>query len=127
RSGNLMGALGEVVEESAEMGLVVELTSAGLDRDPPDEVLAAMIGAVREAVTNVYRHSGARSVVLHTRQRDGGVEVLVRDQGRGFDPSIQVGFGLASSIRGRIVDVGGRADIWSRPGRGTAVTLWAPT
>jgi signal transduction histidine kinase len=57
------------------------------------------------------------------------VEVTVRDHGRGFDPEAERGgfdFGIEQSITGRMREVGGRAELWSAPGRGTRVMLWGP-
>ena len=56
---------------------------------------------------------------------DGAAYASIRDDGRGFDPSI-VGdrHGVADSIVARMHDVGGRAEIRSAPGAGTEVQLW---
>ena len=97
-----------------------------MQNDAPDEVVEAVTWATREAARNVERHSGVSSVVIHARDRDGGVEIVVRDQGRGFDPNAIRGFGLSNSIRQRVQDVGGTVDVWSDVGRGTRLTIWAP-
>ena len=60
--------------------------------------------------------------------RDGdGATVTVNDDGSGFDPSsVTEGIGWTRSIRGRLAEVGGRADVRSTPGGGCEVTLWVP-
>jgi signal transduction histidine kinase len=56
------------------------------------------------------------------------VNVVVVDQGRGFDPaSVHSGIGLAQSVVARVRAVGGEVRITSEPGSGTIVELWAPT
>lgn len=49
------------------------------------------------------------------------VEVTVTDDGCGFDPDAERGFGISQSITARLQEVGGGALIRSRPGRGTTV------
>ena len=49
----------------------------------------------------------------------------VKDDGSGFDPAAAVeGVGISRSIRGRMTDVGGWAEISGRPGEGAEVRLW---
>ena len=59
-------------------------------------------------------------------ERSGGVQLRVQDDGRGFDASHQNGgLGLGGMAeRARLV--GGRLDIKSQPGGGTALTLEVP-
>ncbi|MFE3742186.1 MacS family sensor histidine kinase [Streptomyces sp. NPDC059134] len=92
--------------------------------------LAAAVGA---ALDNVSRHAGedARAWIL---VEDWGQEVIVtvRDDG----PGIPVGrlaqaegegrLGVALSIRGRLRDLGGSAELVSVPGQGTEVELKVP-
>jgi signal transduction histidine kinase len=67
---------------------------------------------------------------VHVR-RDGesaGIEVVVADEGVGFDPTT-VGahrFGLALSVHDRMDAAGGYAVVESAPGRGTVVRLRLP-
>jgi signal transduction histidine kinase len=106
-------------------GLGVDLlTAIGSGPDPPGEVLDAVEGAVREALTNVAKHAGVTRAAVQAATTGDGVEVTVRDHGRGFDPAtVTGGYGLAGSIRARMAQVGGTAEVWSAPGRGTRVRL----
>jgi signal transduction histidine kinase len=64
-------------------------------------------------------------VVFAEPADDGGVFCSVTDDGRGFDPTaVTEGVGVTQSIRARVQDIGGRAEIRSQPGRGTEVCLW---
>jgi len=86
-----------------------------------------LVGATQEALANVAKHAGVQQAVVRVASTDGGVEVTVRDHGRGFDLDRPVGgFGIAESIVGRMRDVGGRATVWSAPDRGTRVIVWGP-
>lgn len=95
--------------------------------DLPDldaEVRDALAGAVGEALANAAKHAGAAEVVVYAEPVGDGVEVAVRDDGRGFDPAaVSEGVGWRSSIRGRLAEVGGHAEVESAPGRGTEVRL----
>jgi signal transduction histidine kinase len=106
-------------------GLGVDLlTAMGSGPDPPGEVLDGVEGAVREALTNVAKHAGVTHATVQAATTGDGVEVTVRDHGRGFDPAAATGgYGLAGSIRARLAQVGGTAEVWSAPGRGTRVRL----
>jgi signal transduction histidine kinase len=106
-------------------GLRVDLlTAMGSGPDPPGEVLDAVEGAVREALTNVAKHAGVTRAAIHAATTGDGMEVTVRDHGRGFDPAtVTGGYGLAGSIRARMAQVGGTAEVWSAPGRGTRARL----
>jgi signal transduction histidine kinase len=123
----LSAPLEALVEEFMGRGLQVRLVTAELEADPPVPVAQALVGATHEALANVAKHAEIQQVVVRVASTDGGVEVTVRDHGRGFDPDPPAGgFGIAQSIVGRMRDVGGRATVWSAPDRGTRVTLWGP-
>jgi signal transduction histidine kinase len=92
----------------------------------PGDRVEALAAAVGEALTNAGKHGGASRVVVFAEpDEDGGVFCSVTDDGVGFDPaSVREGVGLTRSVRGRVSDVGGRAEVRSQPGRGTEVLLW---
>ncbi len=127
--GGMAGGLRALASEFLRRGLHTELVTGGLDHDPPPPVAAALVGATREALANVAKHAGSGRAVVRAVSRPDGVEVTVRDHGRGFDPGAEggrFGFGIEQSITRRMHEVGGRAELWSAPGRGTRVTLWGP-
>lgn len=82
--------------------------------------------AVREALANVGRHAQASHTVVRVASLPDRLEVLVRDDGHGFDPERGPGFGITHSIKGRLTDVGGGATVASSPDRGTVVRMWVP-
>lgn len=89
--------------------------------------LFALVDAAKEAMTNAARHSGSPTIDLFVEVKPGGVQVNVRDRGKGFEPAKVDGRGLADSIVGRMREVGGYVDIVSRPGEGTDISLFLPT
>lgn len=106
---------------------------------PADPVLLAphvvteLSAAVGEALRNVVRHAGpgARSWVLVEDQGDA-VVVSVRDDGVGVaagrldEAAAQGRLGVASSMAGRLRDLGGTMSVESAPGQGTEVELRVP-
>jgi signal transduction histidine kinase len=87
-----------------------------------------LVGAVAEALANAGKHSTAATVTVYVEpSADGGIFCSVKDDGGGFDAATTAeGTGITSSIRGRLADVGGRAEIDGRAGSGTEVRLWVP-
>ena len=87
----------------------------------------ALCGATRAALNNVLRHAGVTGAVVRVEPSGKGVRVVVRDHGRGFAAGESgFGYGIRESIRGRLLEVGGQAEVYATPGRGTRVTLWVP-
>ncbi|MEV7183519.1 DUF5931 domain-containing protein [Kitasatospora sp. NPDC093102] len=92
--------------------------------------LAAAVGA---AVDNVRKHAGerARAWIL-VEDEPEAVTVSIRDDGPGFAPgrlgeAEQAGrLGVSQSIRGRLLDLGGTAELYSVPGEGVEVELRVP-
>lgn len=92
--------------------------------------LAAAVGA---ALDNVRRHCGATAGAwVFVEEADGEVVVSVRDDGPGIAPGRLAAaaadgrLGVAQSIIGRVRDLGGTAEISSRPGEGTEIELRVP-
>ena len=84
---------------------------------------------VQEALNNTIRHSGATEVRIIVSRREGGVEVTIQDNGRGFVPpsggssgSKRNGFGLLG-IAERARMLGGQAGIQSSPGQGCTIHI----
>jgi signal transduction histidine kinase len=108
-------------------GIVTVLVPDDLPPIGPDGV-AALTGAVGEALTNAGKHGPARRVVVYVEEdEDGGVFCSVKDDGPGFDPSTTPhGVGITQSICARLAEAGGEADVVSRPGAGAEVRLRLP-
>ena len=92
----------------------------------PEPAGHALLRITQEACVNAVRHGHAGRLAVSLTQRDGQVQLAVRDDGTGFDvagPS--AGAGLVH-IRDRAAEVGGTVTIDSAPGLGTAVTVRVP-
>jgi signal transduction histidine kinase/phage shock protein PspC (stress-responsive transcriptional regulator) len=110
-------------EVEDERGVPVDVVVVG-DCDTSDQV-QALVRAVREAIVNAAKHSGADKIDVYAEVDDDRVEVFVRDRGQGFDLD-DVGedrMGVKGSILDRMERHGGKASVRSRPGEGTEVRL----
>jgi signal transduction histidine kinase len=79
----------------------------------------------QEALTNVARHAGARTVSVTLTAAEGRLHLSVTDDGRGFDPEAASegdGLGLAG-MRERAALVGGTLGVRSTPGEGVDVVF----
>jgi signal transduction histidine kinase len=90
-----------------------------------DDCIRPVVAAAREAMLNAARHSGAPRVDVYAEVTDSGVEVFVRDRGRGFDLDDIPGDrqGVRGSIIARMQRHGGAAAVRSAPGEGTEVRI----
>jgi PAS domain S-box-containing protein len=79
---------------------------------------------VSEALTNVVKHSAARSAEVRTRVEDGVLRIEVRDDGTGgAEPGR--GSGLIG-LKDRVETLGGRIEIVSPKGGGTSLRIEIP-
>lgn len=110
-----------------QLGCHLELAIDEELRTPSADVIAALTGAVTEAITNAAKHAEASRVTVFATSDDHGIQVSVTDNGKGFDPAaVPPGGGLDQSLRARMRNAGGEARIKSTPGQGTTVELWTP-
>lgn len=92
----------------------------------PGRVARALVLATMQAVANAVQHANAQGLAVDLRGRadPGGVVVVVRDSGGGFDvasiPDDRLG--IRGSILARVTAVGGRTEIESSA-TGTTITM----
>lgn len=92
------------------------------------EVALCLFRVAQESLNNVARHAQATTAYVSLELQDGGLLLVVRDDGIGFDASSAVSgqsLGLMS-MRERVQLVNGSVDVESAPGDGTTVIAWAP-
>ncbi len=115
---------GELAAARALLGSSgVELMAPRLDDSLPTEVENGVAMIVREAVTNIHRHSGARHAVIEIQKDAESVLLVVRDDGKGG--ITRRGNGL-TGIGERVRSLAGTLDIESLPGKGTVVSARLP-
>jgi PAS domain S-box-containing protein len=109
-----------------DMDTQVSLSSTNGGRRLTPELESTIYRLVQEALTNVAKHARAEHVLLRVVERNGSVEVVVQDDGVGFDPrSVEEGFGLLG-MRERVAMAGGEISVRSAPGHGTTMRALLP-
>jgi signal transduction histidine kinase len=87
---------------------------------------------LQELLSNVRRHSRATGVLIELKRVPEGVQVLVEDNGVGFNTEAVIGRGVPSqgiglvAVRERVQVAGGSCQIQSRPGAGTRIVIVLP-
>jgi two-component system, NarL family, sensor kinase len=125
----LVAALNALADRSAQrMG--AEVTVA-VDPDASGRHDELIVVLARELLNNAVKHSGAAHVEFTVAADAERIELAVRDDGRGFDPSQRAAslldghIGLASSEQ-RVASAGGTLVVSSAPGAGTTVRVTLP-
>jgi signal transduction histidine kinase len=94
----------------------------------PADIETAAYRVVQEALTNVLKHAAASTVSLVLECHEGALQIIVEDDGKGFDPEqpgSQSRLGLAG-MRERLAIVGGTLTIDSEPTAGTTLYIRIP-
>ncbi len=112
-------------EVSRRSGIKVTVAAENMPDALPDELRTCIYRVVQEALHNVARHSGAKSAVVTVRQDDGSLFLSVEDDGSGFDPERTRGLGTLG-MEERVRQLGGRLEVRSTPGNGTALRVTLP-
>lgn len=128
----LVPALRSLLKGVAERsGLKVRLRADAAGESLGDEQKTVLFRVAQESLTNVMRHAHARSVEIVLRQRNGGLRMEVRDDGRSFQDDRQESargrrrLGLLG-MQERVRLVRGQFAVKPNPGKGTTVRVDIP-
>ena len=108
-----------------ETGTPATVRVTGEERALPTKVEVVLLRAAQEALTNVRRHAAAHEAAVLLAYAPASVRLVVRDDGRGFDPATADGFGL-NGMRARAGQVDGVLTVHSDPDTGTTIELEVP-
>jgi signal transduction histidine kinase len=95
-------------------------------RTLPPDVRHNIFLIIKETLTNALKHSGATEVLLHIKAGPKNLEIIVTDNGRGFDVAAAAAAGKRNGLdnmRRRASAVGGTLTLTSSPREGTRVEL----
>jgi len=115
---------------AAGSSTAVEIQITGAHPNVPEDVEQNVLRIAQEAVTNALKHAGAKTVWIDLYLGPRTLQLVVRDDGRGFELSgvfVLVGghFGLLG-MRERAERLGGNLEVSSEPGAGTEVRVSVP-
>jgi signal transduction histidine kinase len=130
---SLTSSLEKLIREISSESLTIHLAINGDETAYPRSTLTALYRAAQEGLTNVQKHAHANQVDLKIDLGDHEAQLVLRDDGRGFDPKIlnqpksvpQLGFGLRG-IQERLDLVRGQLSLQSTPRKGTVLSVVVP-
>jgi signal transduction histidine kinase len=130
---SLTASLDKLVHEINSDDLTITYAVHGEEAGYPRSTLTALYRAAQEGLTNVQKHARARQVDLTINLGEQDAQLVLRDDGQGFDPKIlhqpkslpQLGFGLRG-IQERLDLVRGQLTLQSTPRKGTVLSVVVP-
>src|SRR5438309_9150381 len=113
-------------EASRDTTVAIAVDVVEVTLPPPIQLLIYQIG--REAVMNAMKHAEPQNILLSLKETEGGVELQIRDDGKGFDTSQPQPEGHFGSVmmKERALVAGGTFQRDSEIGKGTVVTAGFP-
>jgi len=89
-------------------------------------VEVAVYRVIQETLNNMVKHASADFIFLQIKQSDKKLEILIRDNGKGFDvKNVDESLGLGwKNISTRLSLIHGKFDIQSEIGMGTIINMW---
>lgn len=118
-------SLAEEFQRGNEIDLRLDLPES--EPDLPQTVSLSLFRIVQEAFTNIQNHSRAHHVNLSLRLDKTAIELIIEDDGFGFDPtSPQIARHGLSGIKHRVFTHGGKLDIQTAPGEGVRIRVMLP-
>jgi signal transduction histidine kinase len=130
----LAAALESLAAQTAKQhGIQVSVEADSSANPKQPSVRVFLFRALRELLLNAVKHANGSAVTIRmTRARPDKVQIVIADQGPGFDLAkldrheiTPTGFGLLN-IRERLTNFGGEFRVKSVPGKGSQMTLIAP-
>jgi len=115
-----------------EAGIRVEVLADDDLGSLSPELNSTLFRVAQEAINNIVRHSGAKSVQINLYRNEKEIQLKVEDDGHGFDV-LRVSEGALRSqqwgllgMQERAELVGGQVSVESQPGKGTRLDIRAP-
>jgi signal transduction histidine kinase len=112
---------------AAEVRCLLDVPEQVPPIEVPSNVRHNVFLVVKEALQNIVKHGNATEVWLRIRATDSNLQIVIEDNGRGFDrsPEDALADGLRN-MRQRMNEIGGGCQIQSRVGQGTQITIQTP-
>lgn len=126
--GDLLGLLGDALTGRTNIPVTLTVAGEGALKEQgkmPAEVQIVLYRVCQEGLNNIVKHAKAGQVAIHLQYEGEGVELRLRDDGRGFDPnqtSSGQHYGM-SMMRERAEAVGAAFMVTSQPGHGAEIII----
>lgn len=107
----------------------IEVLDHGLDNRLENSLELTLFRIIQELTTNVIKHAEASEVTIHLTNHDDSINIMVEDNGKGFNPTqitkTNAGMGIRS-IDKRVEHLDGQLTIESEENKGTTVIIDVP-
>ncbi len=91
-----------------------------------DDLKVNMYRILQEGVNNISRHAKATQAIVSIKDSEGKINIIIKDNGKGFDVNNKrEGIGI-SNITNRINSFNGELSIESTPGKGSEINIKIP-
>ena len=123
----LVPALRDLCEtvEGAQQ-IKVHLQMHGIDERLDNQIEISLYRIIQELISNILKHAKATEITVSITRQDGNLNILVEDNGKGFDTNlVYEGMGL-KNIRSRVEKLNGKINFDSVIDRGTIVNIDVP-
>jgi signal transduction histidine kinase len=111
---------------SASNTIKIEVLDHGLDHRLENSLELTLFRVIQELITNVIKHTEATEVAIHITNHENSINIMVGDNGKGFDPyqitKTNAGMDI-SSIDKRVEHLEGQLTIESEKNKGTTVII----
>jgi signal transduction histidine kinase len=123
----LLVALEDLITElNIAAYLKLEFQHYQLDLDLSDEVSLSVYRIIQELLHNAIKHAGATEILLQLVQNDNQLEIVVEDNGKGYDvKTSSMGSGLMN-IQSRLLYLNGEMKIDAGEGNGVSISIEIP-
>lgn len=124
----LVSGIGALCKEFNDRhGIEIDFVSEDIPKGVQSDVALCLFRIVQEALQNLKKHSGAVKAEVRLRRTGNRILVSIRDEGKGFDASVngEPGLGIRS-MKERARLAGGHLKIYSQPGKGTRIEAAVP-
>jgi len=126
----LLPAVAKLAESASGVNsLKFEVQSHGLEERIDNSLEISIFRIIQELVTNVIKHANATKGIIHLTNHDETINIMVEDNGKGFNPNqvtkTKAGMGI-SSIDKRVEHLDGKLTIESEKDKGTTVIIDIP-
>jgi signal transduction histidine kinase len=122
-------ALAEKVKESSNVFVSFDLDA--IDKNISADKQINFYRIIQECITNALKHAEASALRITASQMNGNLELVIQDNGKGFDKEIlskkaQLSFGLLN-LEERVKHLKGKLILETSPGKGTKYIFSIPS
>jgi len=126
REQTLETALAELTENFLGSTGIAPIVTIQIQNDILYDMKVIIYRIIQEGLTNIYKHAEATEVWIQIEEIPGHLKIMIRDNGKGFDPQQNTtGFGL-QGMRERTFALGGQFMIKTAPQQGCCIDVTFP-